>query len=56
MSHFTYTLLLSLMLSGAVGLTGNRSTRERAYRATYMYLACVVSVVAGGWFMYLVHG
>jgi hypothetical protein len=55
MSHPVYTLLLSILLSGAVALTGDRSSRDRAYAATYSFLACVVSVAAGGWFMYLVH-
>jgi hypothetical protein len=56
MSHLTYSLFLSLLLSGAVALPGDRSMRERVYRATYVFLACTVSLIAGGWLMYLVHG
>ena len=56
MSHFTFTLLMAILISGAVALPGNRSARERVYVATYVFLACLVSAFAGGWFMYLVHG
>jgi ABC-type enterochelin transport system permease subunit len=55
MTHLTYTLLLSFLLSGAAALPGDRSGRERVYAATYVFLTCVVSIVGGGWFMYLVH-
>lgn len=56
MSHLSYTLLMAVLISGAVALPGNRSARERVYVATYAFLACMVSTLAGGWFMYLVHG
>jgi hypothetical protein len=56
MSHLTFTLLMALLLAGATAMTGNSSFRERCHLAAYVFLACTVSVVAGGWLMYLVHG
>jgi hypothetical protein len=56
MSHLTYTLLMALLVSGAAAAPGDRSGRERVYVATYMFLTCMVSILAGGWFMHLVHG
>jgi hypothetical protein len=56
MSHLSYTLLMALLISGAVAVPGKRSARERAYVATYTFLACMASIFAGGWFMRLVHG
>jgi len=56
MPHPVYTLLMSLLVSGAAALPGDRSGRDRAYIATYVFLGCVVSVIAGGWLMLLVHG
>jgi hypothetical protein len=56
MSHLNYTLLMALLISGAVAVPGDRSGRERVYAAAYVFLACLASVFAGGWFMRLVHG
>jgi hypothetical protein len=56
MSHVTFTLLMALLISGAVALPGDRSGRERVYSAAYTFLVCVASIVGGGWLMYLVHG
>jgi|HubBroStandDraft_2_1064218.scaffolds.fasta_scaffold1153046_2 hypothetical protein len=54
--HLVLTALLAMVISGVVALLGRRSARERVYHAGYLFLCCVVSVVAGSWFMYLVHG
>ena len=51
MSHLTYTVLLAILLSAVVALTGHRSARDRAYLATYVFLTCIVGTVAGGWLM-----
>ncbi|MBZ5623071.1 MAG: hypothetical protein LAQ69_30765 [Acidobacteriia bacterium] len=56
MSHLTFTLLMAILISGAEALLGNRSARERIYLAAYVFLACMMSTLAGGWFMRLVHG
>ena len=56
MSHLSYTLLMAVLISGAVAVPGDRSAREKVYAATYTFLACMVSISAGGWFMRLVHG
>jgi hypothetical protein len=56
MPHLSYTLLMAVLISGAVAVPGNRSARERAYVASYTFLTCMVSIFAGGWFMRLVHG
>lgn len=56
MPHISYTLLMALLVSGATALTGKASGRDRWYLATYVFLACMISTLAGGWFMYLVHG
>jgi len=56
MSHPVYALLLALLVSGAAAIPGDRPARERAYVGAYIFLACVVSIFGGGWFMYLVHG
>ncbi|HLK66413.1 MAG TPA: hypothetical protein VKU19_23425 [Bryobacteraceae bacterium] len=56
MSHPAYTLLMAVLVAGAGAVTGSRTGRERVYAAAYMFLVCIASVVAGGWFMYLVHG
>ncbi|MGO9893941.1 MAG: hypothetical protein ACLPX8_06985 [Bryobacteraceae bacterium] len=56
MPHFTFTLLLALLLSAAMALLGNRSMRERLYAATYLFLCCAVTTLVGSWVMHLIHG
>ena len=56
MAHFTLTLLLALLLSVAMAFLGNRPVRERLYAATYLFLCCAVTTLAGSWMMYLIHG
>jgi hypothetical protein len=55
-SHLTWTLLLTLLLTGATAMTGDRTRRERAYAAAYTFLSCTFFVVAGGGVMYWIHG
>lgn len=55
MSHPAYSLLMALLVTGAAALPGNRAGRDRAYAAIYVFLACMVSIVAGAWFMYWIH-
>jgi hypothetical protein len=55
-SHLGFTVLLSLLLSAAVALMGNRSLKERLYVATYVMLCYAVLTVGGSWAMFLIHG
>jgi hypothetical protein len=55
-SHLTWTLLLTLLLSASTAMTGDRTTRDRAYAAAYTFLSCIFFVVAGSWVMYWIHG
>jgi hypothetical protein len=54
--HLILTALLAIVISGMIALFGHRSTRERVYHAGYLFVCCIASVVAGSWFMYLIHG
>jgi hypothetical protein len=54
-SHFTFTVLVSILLSVALAWMGNRTPQERAYAATYLFLCFALATVAGGWAMYLIH-
>ena len=51
-----FTLLVAILLSSAMALTGSRSLRERLYAATYLLLCCTVTTLVGSWLMYLIHG
>jgi hypothetical protein len=55
-SHLTWTLLLTVLLSAATAMTGDRTTRDRAYAAAYTFLSCTFIVVTGSWVMYWIHG
>jgi hypothetical protein len=48
MSHLTYTILFAALVSGAIGLTGKSTA--------YVFLSCMVTVVAGSWIMFWIHG
>jgi hypothetical protein len=56
MPHLILTALLALAISGLIALLGRRSICERLYHAGYLFVCCMATVVAGSWFMYLVHG
>lgn len=56
MPHLIYTLLFAILFAGVEALLGKRTSRERLYRAAYMFASCMVAVVAGGWIMFLIHG
>ena len=56
MSHLAYSLLLALMLSGALAALGKRSRRERLCVASYTFLCCTFATLAGSWGMYWIHG
>jgi hypothetical protein len=56
MPHFAFTLLTAALLSVAMALLGHRSLTERLYLATYLFLCCTVTTVAGSWVMLLIHG
>jgi hypothetical protein len=56
MPHIVFTLLVAVLLSAALALIGNRPLAERISAATYLFLCCVFSTVAGSWLMHLIHG
>ena len=56
MPHLEYSLLLAVLLSGALALLGRRSVRERLCVAGYTFLCCTLALVAGSWGMYWIHG
>jgi hypothetical protein len=51
-----FTLLLAILISAALAMTGNRTSRERAYQAIRMFSAFIVTAVAASWAMYFIHG
>jgi hypothetical protein len=55
-SHLTWTLLLTLLLSTATAMTGARTLPDRACAAAYTFLSCTCIVFAGSWLMYWIHG
>ena len=56
MPHFTFTLMMAVLLSAVMAWLGNRSLSERLWVAAYVFLCCVAATVAGSWGMYLIHG
>ena len=54
--HLVLTALMATVIAVVIALLGHRSGRERAYHAGYVFISCMASVVAGSWFMYLIHG
>jgi hypothetical protein len=55
-SHLTWTLLLTVLLSAATAMTGDRAIRDRACAAAYTFLSCTFIVFAGSWLMHWIHG
>jgi hypothetical protein len=49
-------ILFAILIAAVDALLGKRTSRERLYRAAYMFASCMVAVVAGGWIMFLIHG
>jgi hypothetical protein len=49
-------MLFAILLAVVDALLGKRTSRERLYRAAYVFASCMVAVVAGGWIMFLIHG
>jgi hypothetical protein len=56
MSHLSYTILFAALVSGTIGLTGNRTAAEHLHRTIYVFLSCMLAVTAGGWVMFWIHG
>jgi 4-hydroxybenzoate polyprenyltransferase len=56
MSHPVFTLIAAGAIAIGLALAENRSPRERINYAVYMFLSCILAVVAGGWVMHIVHG
>jgi hypothetical protein len=55
-SHLAYTLLFALLVSAAAALPGNRPARDRACAAAYTFVSCTLTVIAGSWVMFWIHG
>jgi hypothetical protein len=55
-SHLALTLLLSVLVAGATAILGDRPLRDRACAAAYTFLSCTLTVFAGSWLMYWIHG
>jgi len=56
MPHLIWTLLLALLISAAGAMAGNRDACERMSAAAYTFVSCTLTVFAGSWLMYLIHG
>jgi hypothetical protein len=56
MPHLMFTLLVAALLATAMALIGSRTLPERIAAALYQLLCCVVTVLAGSWIMYWIHG
>lgn len=54
MSHLGFTLLLAILVSVMLALTGDRTVRERLYDAAYVFTTSTAAVVAGAWIMFFV--
>jgi hypothetical protein len=46
----------AILLAAVEALLGKRTSRERIYRAVYIFASCMFAVAAGGWIMFLIHG
>jgi hypothetical protein len=55
-SHLTWTLLLTILISAATAMTGDRPIRSRACAAAYTFVSCTIIVFTGSWLMYWIHG
>ena len=51
MPHPEFTVLLAALLATILALTSDRPGRERLYHGSYLFLAAMVTVVAGSWIM-----
>jgi hypothetical protein len=49
--HLELTVLLAAMLGAMIGLTGDRTGRERLCHGSYVFLGAMVTVIAGSWMM-----
>jgi len=56
MSHLTWTLLVAMLLSAATAMPGDRAPSERVCAAAYTFLSCTLTVFAGSWLMFWIHG
>ncbi|HSU67061.1 MAG TPA: hypothetical protein VLJ39_09330 [Tepidisphaeraceae bacterium] len=55
-SNPIFTLTAAILLSLALAMIDRLELRERLYVASRTFLCCMVSIVAGGWIMRLIHG
>ena len=56
MSHPMFTLLLAILISAALAMAGNRTSRERVHHAAWVFSAFIVTTIAGSWAMHFIHG
>jgi hypothetical protein len=50
------TMFLALALSCTMALTGDRTLKERVYRAVYLLICSLTLVIGGSWMMSLIEG
>jgi hypothetical protein len=53
-THLGFTLLLALLLSAMLAVTGAGTARERVYHAAYVFSTSTAAVITGAWLMFLV--
>ncbi len=56
LSHFEATLILALLISVVLGVTGRKTDRERLFYGLRCFLYFLLVVFGLGWLMYLGHG
>jgi len=53
-THLGFSLLLALLLSAVMAVTGEGTVRERVYHACYVFISSTAAVIAGAWLMFFV--
>lgn len=54
MPHPEFTVLLAALLATIISTTGDRTSRERLYHGSYVFVSAMVTVIAGSWIMRLI--
>jgi len=54
--HPLLTAALAVLMAAIVALLGKRTLRERLSHAVWFCACSMAAVVAGSWFMFLLHG
>ena len=54
--HLLFAAVLALAVSAVLGLLGKRTRRERILHSVWFFMCSMVSLIAGSWVMFLIHG